>query len=124
MKAARIALAAVATPVALVGVHAHAAPNIDAAFGNTIVSTYPDGRTGHLWLKKDGTYAYEGRRKTPSSGTWTVKGEEVCLKQRKPAAVPFTYCTVAPGGGVGASWTAKAVTGEKLRVKLVKGEVR
>jgi hypothetical protein len=101
-----------------------AAAKIDAAFGNTIVSTYPDGRTGHLWIAKDGTYAYAGRRKTPSSGRWSIKGDEVCLKQRKPTAAPFTYCTAAPGGGVGTTWSAKAVTGEKIRVKLVKGIVR
>lgn len=113
-----------AAALILAATQAAAAPNVDAAFGNTIVSTYPDGRTGHLWLKADGTYTSEGRRKTPSSGTWAIKGDEVCLKQRKPMKAPFTYCTSAPDGGIGTSWSAKAVTGEKITVKLVKGVVR
>lgn len=119
MKALPIAIALFAFPVA-----GHAAATIDAAFGNTIVSTYPDGRTGHLWLNADGTYGATGRRKTPSSGKWTLKGQQVCLKQRKPAAAPFAFCTAAPEGGIGTAWMAKAVTGEKIRVKLVKGIVR
>jgi hypothetical protein len=119
MKTLAIAAALLALPLA-----AHAAPKIDAAFGNTIVSTYPDGRTGHLWIAKDGTYTSTGRRKTPSSGKWSVKGNQVCLKQKKPSAVPFAYCTAAPDGGVGKVWTAKAVTGEKISVKLVRGIVR
>ncbi len=94
---------------------------IAAAFGNTIVSTYPDGRHGHLWLKADGGYDYRGRRNTPSSGRWFIRGDKVCLKQSKPAAIPFTYCTTAPTGGVGAIWKAKAVTGETLSVTLVRG---
>jgi hypothetical protein len=119
MKTLLAVLALLALPVA-----GHAAPNIEAAFGNTIVSTYPDGRTGHLWIAKDGTYSSTGRRKTPSSGKWSVKGSQVCLKQKKPSAAPFAFCTPAPDGGIGTTWTAKAVTGEKISVKLVKGIVR
>lgn len=97
---------------------------VRAAFGNTVVSTYPDGRTGLLWLKADGTYDAMGRRRTPSSGTWTVKGSKVCLKQKKPKAAPFAFCTAVPTGGVGATWSGKAVTGEKIKIKLVAGRVR
>ena len=99
------------------------APDVSVAFGNTIVSTYPDGRTGHLWLKKNGAYDYAGRRNTPSSGTWALRGGKICLKQKKPVGSPFTYCTTAPNDGVGTSWKAKAVTGEALTVKVVKGVV-
>lgn len=91
---------------------------LERAFGNTVVSTYPDGRTALLWLKKDGTYTAKGRRRTPSSGTWSLKAEKVCLKQAKPSAVPFRYCTGLPSGE---AWKAKAVTGEPITVKIVKG---
>ena len=94
---------------------------VSAAFGNTIVSTYPDGRTAELWLHPDGGYDAMGRRKDPSSGHWKVKGEKVCLKQKKPIPVPFTYCAAIMPGGVGASWTGKAVTGEPIRIRLVRG---
>ncbi|MBX7249318.1 MAG: hypothetical protein K1X35_09800 [Caulobacteraceae bacterium] len=119
-----LAAAAAVVSVMTADAAAAGATGLDAAFGNTVVSTYPDGRTALLWLKPDGTYDAMGRRRTPSSGTWALKGDKVCLKQKKPRAVPFTYCTAVPTGGVGASWTGKAVTGEKIRIKLVAGRIR
>ena len=87
------------------------------AFEGTLVSTYDDGRHGHLNLARDGTYRYRGRRDTPSSGVWDVKGETVCLHQRRP--VPFgSYCTPIPNG---TSWRTKAVGGEMVTVRLVRG---
>lgn len=97
-----------------------AASPLAPAFGNTVVSTYPDGRTGLLWLQPDGTYTAKGRRRTASSGRWELAGEKVCLKQSKPVAVPMRYCTPIPRAG-GATWSAKAVTGETIRVKIVPG---
>ncbi len=92
-----------------------------AAFKNTVVSTYPDGRKAELWLNSDGTYTAEGRRHGKSQGKWTLKGDQICLKQSKPPTVPFSYCSAIPNGGVGATWKAKAVTGEAITVKVVKG---
>jgi hypothetical protein len=91
---------------------------LEPAFKGTIISTYPDGRTAKLWLNPDGTYRGQGRRGKPSSGKWTLKGSQICLKQSKPMGAPFSYCTAVPDG---ASWSAKAVTGEPIRVKLVSG---
>jgi hypothetical protein len=108
-----------AAPVAL------AAPPsaVDKSFGNTIVSTYPDGRQAELWLQRGGTYTAEGRRHDRSSGHWKTKGDKLCLSQSSPIPVPFSYCTAIPNGGVGATWSAKAVTGEAIRVKLIRGHV-
>lgn len=100
---------------------AAASPPLAQAFGNTIVSTYPDGRTAELWLQPGGVYTAKGRRGDPSSGRWSMKGQKVCLKQSRPLSVPFSFCTGVPGSGVGASWTARAVTGETIRVAVVKG---
>jgi hypothetical protein len=94
---------------------------VEKAFGNTLVSTYPDGRTAELWLQADGAYSAKGRRGDASSGHWSVKGEKLCLSQSRPLPVPFHYCTSIPKGGMAKAWSAKAVTGEKIRVKLVKG---
>jgi len=117
-------IAALALAASLIGSAADAAPSpLSKAFGNTIVSTYPDGRTGRLWLQPGGAYTAEGRRGDPSSGRWSLKGAKVCLKQSKPIWTPFTFCTAIPSGGVGAAWSAKAVTGEAIRVKLVAGHV-
>ena len=95
--------------------------DLKPAFSNTIVSTYPDGRKAKLWLNSDGSYRAQGRRGKPSSGKWTLKGEKLCLKQQKPSAGPFSYCTPIKRGGVGTSWTGKAVTGERIRIQLVAG---
>ncbi len=115
---------AAASLAALACIAAAPAVQVEPAFGNTIVSTYPDGRTGHLWLKADGTYSYEGRRKTPSSGRWTIKGPKLCLKQSKPRSIPFSYCPAIKEGGVGTTWTGKAPTGEPIQLELVAGIVR
>jgi hypothetical protein len=52
-----------------------------------------------------------------------VKGAKLCLKQAKPFAAPISYCTPVPSS-MGKPWTAKAVTGEQITVKLVEGHVR
>ena len=119
MKSLLIAL----TLIALPGL-AHAAPRIEAVFGNTIVSTYPDGRVAYLWLKADGPYELLNRRRTTSGGAWTVKGEEVCMRQSKPIPAPMVFCTPAPTGDGSAPWKAKALTGEQVSVRVVKGIVR
>ena len=92
-------------------------------FGNTIVSTYPDGRKAELWLHPDGSYDAEGRKHDRSAGHWKIKGEKLCLKQSHPFSFPFSYCTPLVQGGVGAKWTAKAVTGEAIDIQLVRGVV-
>jgi hypothetical protein len=94
---------------------------VDKAFGNTIVSTYPDGRTGELWLQRDGTYTAEGRRHDPSRGHWRVKGNRLCLSQVRPMPSPFSYCTAIPASGMDRAWPAKAVSGERISVRLVPG---
>jgi hypothetical protein len=123
----KIAMPARTTPLLICA--ALAAPSVQAstpadlspAFANTIVSTYPDGRKAKLWLNSDGTYRAQGRRGKPSSGKWTLKGEKICLKQKKPFAGPFSYCTAIKHGGVGTTWSGKAVTGEPISIQVVAG---
>jgi hypothetical protein len=111
--------------VSMISSAAHAAPaSVQEAFGNTIVSTYPDGRKGELWLQAGGAYTAEGRRGDMSSGHWTVKGSNLCLKQAKPIGVPISFCTPIPTSGLGGTWSAKAVTGEAIKVRLVKGHAQ
>ena len=105
--------------------HAEAggAPVLDMvrkAFGNTIISTYPDGRTALLWLKASGEYSGKGRRRTSYSGAWTEKEGKLCLRQSRPIPLPFSFCTPIPSGS---SWTGRAVTGEPVTFKLLPGVV-
>jgi len=97
---------------------AAAAPTLEKAFGATVVSTYPDGRKAELWLRRDGTYTALGRRGDPSSGRWTLAGANICLRQQKPFWAPFSFCTPVPDRP---AWTAKAITGETMRLTLVSG---
>jgi len=100
---------------------APAAPALEPAFRNTIVSTYPDGRTARLWLEPGGTYRGQGRRGGNNSGVWRVRGDEICLSQRRPIPMPIQYCTPIMQGGIGTRWSAKAVTGEPIQVQLIAG---
>jgi hypothetical protein len=88
------------------------------AFSGTIVSTYPDGRQGKLWLSDDGSYKAAGRKGDKSSGHWKIKGDKVCLSQSRPIPAPFAFCTPVPQSK---EWSAKAVSGEPIRVRVVAG---
>jgi hypothetical protein len=97
-------------------------PRVAAAFGNTIISTYPDGRTQEIWLKPDGAWAGLSRTHRGLAGTWTLKGDKVCLRQKTPPTLPFSYCTAFPQDArVGAAWTSKDFVGTPIRLKLVRG---
>lgn len=95
--------------------------DLTPAFGNTLVSTYPDGRPARTWLLPDGRYEGQGRRGGRSSGRWSVRDGQVCFGQRRPIPVPRSFCTPIVRGGVGIRWTARAVTGETIQVRLVAG---
>ena len=112
---AALALAAGAGPCL-----AAAGYSVAPAFGNTIVSTYPDGRTAELWLNAQGSYSGEGRRHDRSSGHWRVNGAKLCLKQSRPIPVPFSYCTPLPMS-YQRGWSGKAPTGEAITIRLVQG---
>jgi len=101
---------------------AAASASITSAFGNTIKATYPDGRFQRYWLKADGSWTAIGRRGHGSSGKWTAKGDEVCLRQTKPLPMPNRYCTTFPADAkLGADWAAKDMGGHPIRLSLVKG---
>ena len=91
------------------------------AFTNTLVSTYPDGRHGRLYLSADATWKGVSRAGRVSSGRWTLAGGRLCMRQSRPFPIPFGYCTPLVAGGVGAAWPAKAPTGEPITVVLEAG---
>jgi hypothetical protein len=118
----RLPILAAALAIALAPA-ARAAPpaRLEPAFGNTIVSTYPSGRSTRLWLKRDGTYEGQRTNGKRTAGRWTVKGAKVCLRQTRPAGLPLTFCSAIPAGRVGATWTSKSPKGEPLNNRLVAG---
>jgi len=111
-----------APTLALAAPAAQPAPSVAAAFGNTVTSTYPDGRTQKIWLQPDGTWTGLSRAARPLAGTWTVRGEKVCLRQRQPPTLPFSYCTAFPADPrVGAAWPSKDFAGTAIQLRLVPG---
>jgi hypothetical protein len=113
----------VATAFALLPVAAGAAgpADLEPAFGNTIVSTHPDGRKARLWIDRSGTYRAQGRKGQTSGGVWSVKGGKLCLKQKRPISIPFPYCTAIRHVEVGASWVDRAVNGDRVTNRLIRG---
>jgi hypothetical protein len=101
---------------------ARAQPDISRAFGNTIMSTYPDGRQAEVWLEPGGVYRSNGRRGQNASGVWRLRGGRLCLRQQRPYAAPMSYCTPIPEQSADA-WTARAPTGETVEVRLLAGHV-
>ncbi|RYE97629.1 MAG: hypothetical protein EOO77_38700 [Oxalobacteraceae bacterium] len=87
----------------------YAASPVEAAFGNTIVSTYPSGRSTKLWLKRDGSYEGQRTNGKRTAGKWTLKGGKVCLRQN---GLPLTFCSKIPAGKVGLTWASKSPKGE------------
>lgn len=114
-----------ATPVvlalSLAAAPAAAAPPIEAAFGNTVLVTFPDGRNQNIWLDQDGAYTATGRRGQESGGRWSLRGDEICLRQLRPFPAPIVYCTPAPHDAATAVWTAKALNGQPVKLRLVRG---
>lgn len=104
---------------------AHAAPaqaaNVEAAFGNTVLTIDPDGRSRKIWLKPDGTWTGLSRRGLNLAGSWTVQGDKVCLKQSKPR-LPGRMCNQFPTEP-GVTLRTKDPSGKTVQLKLVKGRV-
>ena len=121
-----VGAALVATGVAAaepIGAMARLAP----ALGNVIVSTHPDGRQARLWLRRDGSWAAQGRAGNRSAGTWKIRGEKLCLKQRTPVQIPIAYCKPVPAEGVDKQWRDVAVNGDQVTNEIVrasKGDAR
>ncbi len=85
------------------------------------MSTHPDGRKAKLWLEKDGRYVAQSRAGKRSGGVWKVKGEKLCLTQRQPMSIPFSYCKAVPNESVGKPWRDKAVNGDLVTNEILPG---
>lgn len=92
------------------------------AFGNTIVSTHPDGREARLWLDADQSFRAQGRAGNRSSGVWRVRGNRLCLTQRRPISIPFSYCHAFPRVAVGQIWNDTASNGDRVVNRIVRGQ--
>jgi hypothetical protein len=95
--------------------------NVSAAFGNTVLTIDPDGRSRKIWLKPDGSWTGLSRRGLDLAGKWTLQGDKICLKQSKPRLFG-SLCErfpMKPGVRV----ATKDPAGKTVYLKLVKGHV-
>jgi hypothetical protein len=115
--------AALAAPAAQAAAPTPERHGVAVAFGNTVKALYPDGRYERLWFHADGTWEAVGRSGKASAGKWSLKDDaRVCLKQSKPFAAPFKYCTRFPDHGEpGVAWRFKDMCGEPIQVTVVPG---
>ena len=117
----RVALAA-AVSLAALNAQASELSRVAAAFGNTVMSVYPDGRSQKIWLHPDGQWDGLSRHSEALSGKWTLKGDKVCLRQLKPPTLPFSYCTAFPDDPhVGVTWASKDMVGTPIKLTVLKG---
>lgn len=94
---------------------------VKAAFGNTVLTIDPDGRSRKIWLRPDGTWTGLSRRGLDLAGKWTVKGDKVCLSQSKPRLFG-SLCDTFPTQ-LGGEIATQDPSGKTVRLKLVKGRV-
>ena len=95
--------------------------DINAAFGNTVVSRYPDGGWVKHWFNPDGSYAAQfsdGRR---LSARWSVRGERVCLSHIRPSMLIPRVCTEMIDADIGETWQSRDPLGRRVQNVLVAG---
>ncbi len=97
------------------------ASDLSGAFGNTIVSTYPNGVTVRHWFEPDGAYRSESSSGRKLSGRWRIEGERVCLTDIRPSFVISRFCTPMVAARIGDSWNARDPLGRQTRNTLVRG---
>jgi hypothetical protein len=119
-----LARTAVASYACFAGLNAQAAEPgpVAAAFGNTVISHYPDGTSQKIWLHADGTWNGISRKNKPLAGKWTQRDDKVCMRQTAPPTLPISYCTPIPAGSQpGVQWSGHDVAGRSITLSLMKG---
>lgn len=97
------------------------AADMDAAFGNTIVSHYPDGNWVKHLFDRDGSYRAvfsDGRRLT---ARWAREGDKVCLNEIRPRMLLSRFCTPIVDADFGETWAGRDPLGRRVRNELIAG---
>ena len=95
--------------------------DMNSAFGNTILSRYPDGGWVKHWFEPDGTYSArfsDGRR---LSARWRQDGERVCLTHIRPNMLIPRFCTTMVEADVGDTWPSRDPLGRRVQNTLMAG---
>lgn len=95
--------------------------DMNDAFGNTIVSHYPDGGWVKHWFEPDGRYSAsfsDGRR---LEARWAIEGQKVCLSHMRPRMLFPRFCTAMVEADIGDTWTSRDPLGRRVRNELLAG---
>ena len=115
------ALAVAALSVACLAVAGPGRADMNSAFGNTVLSRYPDGGWVKHWFNPDGSYAAQfsdGRR---LAARWSVQGERVCLTNIRPNMLIPRFCTAMIDADVGDTWSSRDPLGRRVSNVLIAG---
>jgi len=109
--------------LALIGILAAspASADMSKAFGNTIVSHYPNGQWVKHFFEPDGRYTSQfsdGRR---LDARWSVEGAKICLSGFRPRQILPRFCSRMVEADVGDTWQARDPLGRSIRNELVAG---
>ncbi|RZJ40588.1 MAG: hypothetical protein EON87_17830 [Brevundimonas sp.] len=95
--------------------------DMNAAFGNTVMSRYPDGGWVKHWFNPDGSYNAQfsdGRR---LAARWSVQGERICLTNMRPNMLIPRFCTNMIEADVGDTWHSRDPLGRRVQNVLIAG---
>lgn len=117
----RILAIAASAAMLLGGVASPARADMSQAFGNTVVSHYPDGGWVKHFFEPDGRYSAVWSDGRKVSARWRQEGERVCLNEIRPRMLIDRFCTSMVAAGVGSTWRSRDPIGRTVRNVLVAG---
>lgn len=94
---------------------------IDDAFGNTVVSRYPDGNWVKHWFNRDGSYLARFSDGRELRARWALRGDRVCLDQMQPSMIISRFCTPMIEASVGEAWQSRDPLGRRVQNVLIAG---
>jgi hypothetical protein len=107
--------------LSVAAVSAPARAEMAGAFGNTIISHYPNGQWVKHFFEPDGRYSSQFSDGRHWTARWTAQGDKVCLTNIRPRQLMPRFCTAMVEANVGESWRARDPLGRTVRNELVAG---
>lgn len=99
-------------------------PDMEAAFGNTVLSHYPDGGWVRHMFERDGAYRAVFSDGRSISGRWSREGDRLCLNNIRPRFLVSRFCSKFTQARFGESWTARDPLGRRVRNELIRGRTQ
>ncbi|QYF88030.1 hypothetical protein KY493_06010 [Brevundimonas sp. PAMC22021] len=117
----KICAAAACAAMLMSGLASPARADMSHAFGNTVVSHYPDGGWVKHFFEPDGRYSAVWSDGRKINARWRQDGERVCLNEIRPRMIIGRFCTAMVTAGVGSTWRSRDPIGRTVRNVLVAG---